>query len=304
MSTAIAAPARAGGRERLVTTPEGVPLRFTLADAAERAAAFLLDLAILFVACILVLIGTLILAGTAGTLGIAAGLVAFFVLRTFYFTFFECRATGATPGKRALRIRVVDAHGGALTAEAVFARNLMREIEFFVPLVALLAPGSLGDSLPGWARVVSLGWLLVFAFLPLFNRDRLRPGDLVGGTIVVRAPRALLLPDLSRRPAQGKRQAPPPPAFVFTREQLDVYGIYELQVLEDLLRSTGGVRAESIRVVTEKVATRIGWTRPLQASELEPFLREFYTAQRARLEQKMLLGQRQERKRAAATRRP
>ena len=56
-------------------------------------------------------------------------------------------------------------------------------------------------------------------------------------------------------------------------------------------------------MVTEKVATRIGWTRPLQTSELEPFLREFYTAQRARLEQKMLLGQRQERKRAA-TRRP
>jgi uncharacterized RDD family membrane protein YckC len=302
MSTAVAAP-RAGGRERLVLTPEGVPLRFTLADGAERAGAFLLDLAILFVACILVLIGTLILAGAAGGLGIAAGLVAFFVLRTFYFTFFECGATGATPGKRALRIRVVDAHGGALTAEAVFARNLMREIEFFVPLVALLAPGSLGDSLPGWARLVSLGWLLVFALLPLFNRDRLRPGDLVGGTIVVRAPRSLLLPDLSGRP-RGHQQAPAP-AFAFTRDQLEVYGIYELQVLEDLLRSGGAVRAESIRVVAEKVRTRIGWTRPLEPSATETFLREFYTAQRARLEQKMLLGQRQERKRAAApTRRP
>ncbi|MET0554391.1 MAG: RDD family protein [Vicinamibacteria bacterium] len=303
MSTAVATAGRRGGRERLVTTPEGVPLRFVLADAAERTGAFLLDLGILFVACILVLIGTLILSGAAGGLGIAAGLVAFFVLRTFYFTFFECGAQGATPGKRALRIRVVDAHGGALTAEAVFARNFMREIEFFVPLVALLAPGSLGDSLPGWARLVSLGWLLVFALLPLFNRDRLRPGDLVGGTIVVRAPRALLLPDLSGRPrGRPGAPAPAPAAFAFTREQLDVYGIYELQVLEDLLRSSGAVRAESIRVVAEKVATRIHWTRPLQASELEPFLREFYTAQRARLEQKMLLGQRQERKRSAARR--
>jgi uncharacterized RDD family membrane protein YckC len=301
MSTAVAGP-RTAGRERLVLTPEGVPLRFTLADSGERAGAFLLDLAILFVACIGVLVVTLVLAGAAGGLGIAAGLVAFFVLRTFYFTFFECGARGATPGKRALRIRVVDAHGGALTAEAVFARNLMREVEFFVPLVALLAPGTLGDALPGWARVVSLGWLLVFAFLPLFNRDRLRPGDLVGATIVVRTPRALLLPDLSGRPQRG-RQAAPPAAFAFGREQLEVYGIYELQVLEDLLRSSGGGRAESIRVVAEKVATRIGWTRPLAAAELETFLRDFYTAQRARLEQKMLLGQRQERKRSA-TRRP
>ena len=284
-------------------TPEGVPLRFTLADAAERAGAFLLDLAILFVACILVLIGTLILAGAAGGLGIAAGLVAFFVLRTFYFTFFECGAQGATPGKRALRIRVVDAHGGALTAEAVFARNLMREIEFFVPLVALLAPGSLGESLPGWARLVSLGWLLVFALLPLFNRDRLRPGDLVGGTIVVRAPRALLLrrPQRASARAAGRRRRA---AFAFTREQLDVYGIYELQVLEDLLRSSGAVRAESIRGGHGEGATRSRLDAAAADVRARALPARRSTPRSARdWSRRCCSGQRQERKRAA-TRRP
>jgi uncharacterized RDD family membrane protein YckC len=285
---------------REVVTPEGVPLRWTLADAGERAGAFLIDLMILFGCCTILLTATVILAGLAGGLGLAVGLVGFFVLRTFYFTFFESRWRGATPGKRVLRLRVVDAHGGPLTAEAVFSRNLMREIEFFVPLVALLAPESLGDSLPGWARLVSLGWLLVFALLPLFNQDRLRTGDLVGGTLVVRAPRALLLEDLSGVHASKKAAAAP--QYRFTREQLDIYGIYELQVLEELLRSQGPVRWESLRLVSEKVQAKLRWRPPVPDRDAERFLHDFYTAQRRRLEQKMMLGHRQERKRA--TRRP
>jgi uncharacterized RDD family membrane protein YckC len=285
---------------REVVTPEGVPLRWTLADAGERAGAFLIDLMILAGSSIALLVATVILVGAAGGIGLAIGLVGFFVLRTFYFTFFESRWKGATPGKRALRLRVVDAHGGPLTAEAVFARNLMREVEFFVPLVALLAPASLGESLPGWARLVSLGWLLVFALLPLFNRDRLRPGDLVGGTLVVRAPRALLLEDLS---ALGPSpRASEVARYAFTREQLDIYGIYELQVLEEVLRSQGPVRWESLRAVSEKIQAKLRWQPPVPDRDAERFLRDFYTAQRRRLEQKMMLGHRQERKRA--TRRP
>lgn len=298
MTVALMAAPR--GRTREVVTPEGVPLRFTLADAGERAGAFLIDLVILVAASMGLLVATLILVGAAGGIGLAVALVAFFVLRTFYFTFFESRWKGATPGKQALRLRVVDAHGGPLTAEAVFARNLMRELEFFVPLVALLAPASLGDSLPGWARLVSLGWLLVFALLPLFNRDRLRPGDLVGGTLVVRAPQALLLEDLSaaRRAAAG---AAPAPQYAFTREQLDIYGIYELQVLEELLRSQGPVRWQSLRAVSEKVQAKLRWKPPVPDHEAERFLHDFYVAQRRRLEQKMMLGHRQERKRPTRT---
>ncbi len=297
MSTVLVA--AAPGRVREVVTPEGVPLRWTLADAGERAGAFLVDLLILVGTSILLLIATVFLIGAAGGIGLAVGMVAFFVLRTFYFTFFECRAQGATPGKRVLRLRVVDAHGGPLTAEAVFARNLMREVEFFLPLVALLAPASLGD-LPGWARVASLGWLMVFAFLPLFNRDRLRPGDLVGGTLVVRAPRALLLEDLSG--AGRERRVAEEPHYRFTREQLDIYGIYELQVLEELLRSRAPARWESLRAVSEKVQAKLRWRPPVPERDAERFLHDFYVAQRRRLEQKMLLGHRQERKRA--TRRP
>src|SRR5262249_59386969 len=120
---------------------------------------------------------------------------AFFLRRTSDCTWFECRGRGATPGKRLLGLRVIDAHGGMLTAEAVFARNLMREIEVFLPLAAVLAPAQLSPEAPAWARLASTAWLLVFATIPLFNRDRLRLGDIVAGPLVVLSPHVVLAGD-------------------------------------------------------------------------------------------------------------
>ena len=61
--------------------------------------------------------------------------------------------------------------------------------------------------------------------------DHLRAGDLVAGTMVVKAPRRILPPDLAR---DGVADAG---AFLFTDDQLDAYGVHELQVLETVLRS-------------------------------------------------------------------
>ena len=286
---------------REIVTPEGVPLRFTLARAGDRLGAFLID-GVLIVGLSFLLVGaTLFLAAAARGLGLAIGLVAFFLLRNFYFTWFECLWQGTTPGKRAVGVRVIDAHGGMLTAEAVFARNLMREVELFVPAVALLAPEALLPGVPAGLRYLSLAWLFVFALLPLFNRDRLRVGDLVGGTLVVRAPRAALREDLSAlAPARGDA-----PGLSFTAEQLDVYGIRELQVLETLLRQSRP-RPEALEAIARKIQYKIGWTAASgQAVGAEAFLRAFYTAQRARLEHRLLLGERREKKRAGRlTRRP
>jgi hypothetical protein len=159
---------------------------------------------------------------------------------------------------------------------------------------------------------------MVFALMPLFNQDRLRCGDLVAGTIVVKAPVAVLLGDLTERgvpprPAErpGAKWSPPPakPVFApepppveelpFTRQQLDIYGIHELQVLEDLLRrdDQGVLDGRILEEVCDKIKTKIAWPRERWEVPPRRFLDAFYRAQRARLEQKMLFGQRQERKR-------
>jgi len=133
--------------------------------------------------------------------------------------------------------------------------------------------------------------------MPLWNRSRARLGDLVAGTRVVRVPRALLLGDLVRRAATGaqQREAGAP---VFKPAQLGIYGIYELQVLEDVLRKArqpGG--KEAVAAVAQRIRAKIGWDEAQGEFADEKFLEHFYAAQRKHLEQQLLFGKRKERKR-------
>ncbi len=280
----------ADSTQREIITPEGVRLGLKLADAGERAGAFLIDFLFIFGALLLMVM-------LVGYTGVPDGwvtaflAVVVFALTNFYFLFFELRWQGMTPGKRLLGLRVVDRKGGPLTAESIVARNLMRQVEFWVPLAALLAPEQLIASGPGWAKLLCIVWLLVLALLPLFNKDRLRVGDLVGGTMVVFRPKAVLLADIGAE----RRVSPLTPArtFSFSEAQLKVYGIFELQVLEDVLRKADGMdRIQSLSTVADKIKTKIGWPRNDWHIDPESFLRDFYVALRARLEKNILFGKR------------
>ena len=117
-----------------------------------------------------------------------------FAIRSFYFIAFELRWQGQTPGKRAMKIRVIDLSGGRLSADAVFARNLMRELELFLP-ISLMVSNQVSTS--GLGNLLTFLWLGIFVLLPFFNRDRMRAGDMIGGTWVVAAPASILLSDLA-----------------------------------------------------------------------------------------------------------
>jgi uncharacterized RDD family membrane protein YckC len=281
-----------------VVTPEGVPLHFTIAHAGDRANAFLIDLLIIGGITLTVMIATAYAAGVSisGSWLGAFAMLLWFLLWNFYFMFFELKWQGATPGKRIVGLRVIDRHGGPLTADAVIVRNLTRDVEFFMPMQMLLLGSFIWPAAPGWARFAGVVWLLVLAFLPLFNKLRLRVGDLVAGTIVVLAPKAVLLADqsahaVSAAPAGRQR-------YEFSDAQLDVYGIYELQVLEDVLRKGEDGSAEgylAMDAVCAKIQRKIAWDA-IASGRVDPgsFLRDFYAALRARLEHKMLLGERKE----------
>jgi uncharacterized RDD family membrane protein YckC len=293
-----------------VTTPEGLSLPFVVAPAGDRIAAFLFDLFLIVLGTIVVwVLAGLSFFANMGDVGVSFALLAGFLLWNFYFVWFEVQRGGVTPGKRRVGLRVISRGGGPLTAEAVFARNLMRNLEFYLPALALLFPQQTLPEAPGWGRFLAAVWLLVFALMPLFNRDRLRCGDLVAGTLVVKAPAAVLLSDLAdrgpaRRPPSKRAPAEPAPPpveeFPFTREQLDIYGIHELQVLEDLLRrhDQGTLELRVLEEVCEKIKTKIGWPREGWNVPVRPFLDAFYRAQRGLLEKRMLFGQRRERKKS------
>jgi len=265
---------------RELVTPEGVDLRIVLADAGERISAFLLD--VLFIVLALVALTIVVVAAAIAT-GFAAAeylgviwILGFFFLRVFYFTAFEITPRAATWGKRILGIRVAARDGGALTADAIFARNAMRELELFLPLSFLAAQKEAVDA---WIYLLATVWCGVFVLFPLFNRDRLRIGDVVAGTWVVRAPKRLLGRDLLDRPENS--------ALVFSKEQVDAYGIKELSVLEDVLRHG---HAETMQAVAARIRAKIGM--PDDKTPDAQFLQAYYKALRARLETRMLFGRR------------
>nr|WP_232792870.1 RDD family protein [Caulobacter hibisci] len=274
---------------RSFVTPEGVDLRLQLADAGQRAGAFLLDaaimIAVLVVASLLIGllgVGALAAAGLKGGEVIAVlWLLGFFLLRNFYFIGFELTAAAATPGKRIMGLRVAARDGGRLRPGPIFARNAMRELEVFLPIALLFSPGvEGGGGVEGWMYFLGLSWAGVFVFFPLFNKDRLRAGDLIGGTWVVRAPKRKLIRDMADEGAERLLR------YDFTPAQIDAYGAKELHVLEDVLRQRD---RRTMRAVADRIAGKIGWVRGASEDDYD-FLSAYYAALRKRLEARLLMG--------------
>lgn len=275
---------------RTLTTPEGVLISVHLADRSTRAGAFLLDVLIVSLTVIVLFLAFgLTLRPTGPGLWMASGvMIIVFLVRSCYFVFFEARWRGATPGKRMMGIRMVDRSGQHLSTEAVIARNLMREVEFFMPMTLLLVVSFGGEN--QWTTLATLAWTLIFLFMPMFNRDRLRAGDIIGGTWVVVTPRAALLRDIADANRDRIRKAPD---VAFTTEQLDVYGEYELQTLEEVLRMNGAGSARWESEVARRIQRRIKWRAQVGRKPTDRvFLEAFYAALRGHLEQKMLFGER------------
>jgi uncharacterized RDD family membrane protein YckC len=262
-------------------TPEGVDLRLELGSGGSRAAAFLLD-ALMIVGVLIgmsIVIGFMFLAARAQIMAIV-WLLGFFFLRNCWFSFFEMGTRGATPGKRLVGLRVVARDGARLTVGAVVARNAMREIEVFLPLTFLGAQAAEGVA-DGFLTLFALAWSGIFLFFPFFNRDRLRVGDMVAGTWVVRTVKAELAPDLV-----AEKQ----PARTFTEAALKLYGIYELQTLEEVLRVG---KPEAIATVAQAIRTKAGIA---DDGDDWGFLSDYYAALCVRLEQGLMVGRRRENK--------
>ncbi|MGW8191792.1 RDD family protein [Sphingomonas hankookensis] len=273
-------------RERQLITPEGVPLNLRLGSAGARAGAFVVDaiimLAVLIGASLMIL--ALAIGGPRGAASMYAvvWLLGFFLLRNFYFVLFEAGKRAATPGKRLMKLRVVSRDGGRLTGSAVLARNLMREIEIFLPLIFLAFAFAEGMA-TAWTATLALGWSSILLFLPLFNRDRLRGGDLIGGTWVVERETRKLGEDLLVQTAHEQDRARIAP---FTAAELDTYGAFELQRLEEVLRRND--RADLYAVATA-IRRKLG--RQEEGYD-HAFLEAYYGALRHHLERKLLFGQR------------
>lgn len=267
--------------ERGIITPEGALLYVKISGFGERAAAFLIDYVL--ASCIPDLINMTIL--FSGSTAFFPTLVFFinFVFSTVfclvYFLYFEVVWGGVTPGKKALGLQVIGRLGEPLSIPSVIIRNFVRYIELLLPLKILTI--TYFNLHSNAVLLPALLWLGCFSIVPLTNKERMRCGDLIASTWVIRSSAYNL----------GKKIASSQWKFSFTAKQLSIYGEKELLKLEEILRtgdsselSTQRFREKLVDVIKE----RIGYVGSIKPAEYNRFINDFYSQQRRHLEEMKL----------------
>lgn len=159
-----------------IETHENVKIEYETANVGSRMLAYILDMIILYGTLVIVGIVIICLAindllnfdldidASFGNvfLYIAIFILVSFLLENFYFIFFERILKGQSPGKKAMRLRVVMTTGEPVSFVATVVRNFFR----------------IADELPASNLV---GGLLVF-----FGRHSQRLGDRIANTMVVK----------------------------------------------------------------------------------------------------------------------
>lgn len=154
----------AGSKRRIdtlqaVELAEGIEINLRTAGPFLRLIAWLLDLVIEVIALMLLnLIFNFVFPIMGENVAEGFFLLSFFVIWWFYHVFFEISPWGATFGKRALGLRVVNQAGGGITMGASMIRNFIRGVEVMLPFMPLIV---------------------------FFNSRFQRLGDLAAGTLVV-----------------------------------------------------------------------------------------------------------------------
>ncbi|HKQ28907.1 MAG TPA: RDD family protein [Burkholderiales bacterium] len=145
---------------RRVATPEGIELTLHLAGPVPRAMAWAIDLAIRIAIVLAVMFGAL----QFGRAGWGLVLLTAFFVEWLLPAWLETAWRGQTPGKRAMRLAVLNDDGTPVRWPAALTRNLLRAVDFLPFLYG--------------AGLVSM----------LASRDFKRLGDLAAGTVVVYQP--------------------------------------------------------------------------------------------------------------------
>lgn len=160
---------------RTVETPEGVELTLRVAGPFSRALAWLIDQLIRMV--LYMVVGTFV--AFLGQVGMGIFMIFAFFTEWFYPVLFEVLWHGATPGKAAMGLAVIQDDGTPIEWVPSIIRNLLRFADF-LPMAYLIG-------------LISI----------VLNRDFKRLGDIVAGTVVVYRDRA-------KKPAQLHEALPLP----------------------------------------------------------------------------------------------
>ncbi|MGD8868188.1 MAG: stage II sporulation protein M [Gemmatimonadales bacterium] len=236
-----------------VETPEHVLLQFELAGVGSRTAAAVLDLAILtaiFLSLYIVFSAGGVLGELAASWANALLIALNFLIYWGYFALFEGFASGRTPGKRSLGLRVVMDTGHPVTPAAAIIRNLVR----------------IADMQPGLSYLVGL----IFVF---FHPEHKRLGDLAAGTIVVRdQPQQEHIPLAAAQESLDEIVLTPQPRLTDD----------EFRLLEQLIERLDSLDRDARGRLTGQLAQRLSGRFPQRQADTEESLIQLYDEEMAR----------------------
>jgi uncharacterized RDD family membrane protein YckC len=214
-----------------IDTPEQIALEFPLASAGSRFLALAIDTLLQiggFAVLALLAFGASLLRFSLepvlGTWALAVIIILGFTLYYGYYAAFEALWNGQTPGKRAIRLRVITASGRPITPFDALLRNLLRIV----------------DQMPG---IYTVGLVSIF----LTERNQ-RLGDLAADTVVVHE-QPLERHEMPVRPAAAARRG------------AGRLSAQEITVIETFLARRASLpdhlRASTARSLADRVRTRL-----------------------------------------------
>jgi uncharacterized RDD family membrane protein YckC len=240
----------------LIETPENVELQRRLAGIGSRfMAGFLDNLLIILMYLVLFILFFVADFGLRdfGISGITQiWLLAFLILVAFsiywgYFVLFEIWTNGQSPGKKYMKIRVVNAEGGGISFTSIAIRNLLRVVD-------------------------AIGLYAVAGIVMFATKKIQRLGDLAAGTVVISEE----LPDYSSRYDKKKKIFD---NTAITSAALEATGLKpeEYRLLHNYwLRRTElslEVRKELLPKLIRPILNRMGHSLPNESLEvLEEFI--------------------------------
>jgi uncharacterized RDD family membrane protein YckC len=243
------------GDQLSIATPELVAIEFPLAGLGSRFVAVLLDYLLQGAAVIILLIiFALLISGAAGGGGgssntggnlstkwtIAIMIAIPFLLEWAYFALFEAFWHGQTPGKRIMKIRVIQQTGRPVSLFESLGRNLVRMI----------------DMLPA---AYAIGVICMFV-----TKRQQRLGDLIAGTLVVHE-RPLEAPlesigssrTFTSAVFQPTAVAPPPRVSQLPTDAVARLTMADLQTLEHYLARRLDVPMETRATLAARISQNI-----------------------------------------------
>jgi uncharacterized RDD family membrane protein YckC len=245
-------------------TPENIPVSYPLAGPGTRFIAFIFDAFIIFVSIVTLVLILVILALSFGQQAAEAGVgvnmpgavaaaIATVVMGFIFIAYFgvcEWFMNGATPGKAAMRARVVMADGFSLSFTGVLLRNIFRLID-----------------------IIPLLWVV-----PVVTQREQRFGDMAAGTIVVSEiplPMHTVRGQLAARPAGDA-------LFVFSPAQSAALTEADVEAMElfferrDRLHPTH--RIQIAERLVQAVALKLDLAQDIFPADRERFLEDLLAA--------------------------